>query len=64
MKVYVVEVESLLNGQTKVSQEGYKTLQAAQAFCMGRGDKPKKLNNFRYASNDTIYRIYEVNIIG
>lgn len=63
MKVYVVQVipEASLG---KVSQEGYNSLEKAQAFIESRADKPIKQSEYLYRSEDfTNYLIYEVNIV-
>lgn len=63
MKVYVVEVipEASLG---KVSQEGYTTLEKAQAFVEGRSDKPERVTPFHYRTADfTDYLIYEISVI-
>ena len=55
MKVYIVQVtpEASLG---KVSQEGYSTLEKAQAFVESRSDRPQR-------EDFTDYLIYEVNIV-
>lgn len=63
MKVYIVEVipEASLS---KVSQEGYTTLEQAQAFIESRSDKPSQLTAYMYTTeNYTTYLIYEVTIV-
>ena len=63
MKVYIVQVipEASLG---KVSQEGYSTLEKAQAFIESRSDIPQQFSTYLYLTADfTDYLIYEVNIV-
>lgn len=63
MKVYIVQVipETSLG---KVSQEGYSTLEKAQAFIESRSDQPQRVSPYLYRTADfTDYLIYEVNIV-
>lgn len=63
MKVYIVQVipEASLG---KVSQEGYSTLEKAQAFIESRSDCPQRVSPYLYRTADfTDYLIYEVNIV-
>lgn len=63
MKVYIVQVipEASLG---KVSQEGYSTLEKAQAFVESRPDCPQQISPHLYRTADfTDYLIYEVNIV-
>lgn len=63
MKVYIVQVipEASLG---KVSQEGYSTLEKAQAFIESRFDQPQRVSPYLYRTADfTDYLIYEVNIV-
>lgn len=63
MKVYIVQVipEASLG---KVSQEGYSTLEKAQAFIESRSDQPQRVSPYLYHTADfTDYLIYEVNIV-
>lgn len=64
-KVYVVQVmpEASLG---RVSQEGYTSLEKAQAFIGSRSDKPAQVSPWLYRStdgNDTDYLIYEVRVV-
>lgn len=62
MKVYIVQVipEASLG---RVSQEGYSSLEKAQAFIESRSDKPVKQSEYLYRTTDfTDYLIYEVDI--
>ena len=49
MKVYIVQVipEASLG---KVSQEGYSTLEKAQAFIESRSDRPQRVSPYLYRS--------------
>lgn len=63
MKAYIVQVipEASFG---KVSQEGYASLEKAQAFIESRADNPVKQSEYMYRSKDfTDYLIYEVNIV-
>ena len=63
MKVYIVQVipEASLG---KVSQEGYSTLEKAQAFIESRSDQPQRVSPYLYRTADfTDYLSYEVNIV-
>lgn len=64
MKVYIVQVipEASLG---KVSQEGYSTLEKAQAFVESRSDRPQQVSPYLYhrTADFTDYLIYEVNIV-
>ena len=63
MKVYIVQVipEASLG---KDSQEGYSTLEKAQAFVESRSNCPQQISPYLYRTADfTDYLIYEVNIV-
>lgn len=63
MKVYIVVVESGLTGNVKVSQEGYSSLEAAQAFVNGRtSDCRKWLNEWVCEAKPYTYEIKEISI--
>lgn len=47
MRVYVIEV-AREGCPSKVSQEGYDSLEKAQAFIEGRGDVPQRITPFHY----------------
>ena len=63
MKVYVVLYQDLWLKTCKVSQEGYKTLEEAQAFCESRLGTCKK-SDYVYDTGitSTSYTIVEVTI--
>lgn len=53
MRVYVVEYKHLTDKEhgiwsSKISQEGYNTLEDAQAFIESRAGSPVKCSNFYY----------------
>lgn len=62
MRVYVVQVMPEANFG-RVSQEGYTSLEKAQAFIESRADNPRQVTPWLYRStdgNDTDYLIYDV----
>lgn len=60
--IYVVMTQSKqYPGAAKVSQEGYKTLKAAQDFCKSRG-KVEKISEYLYEDAVYFYSIYPVGI--
>ena len=62
MVAYIIVVNPA-DGPSKVSQEGYGTLEAAQRFIESRSGNPQKINNFRYWTLDgTEYLIQSVAI--
>lgn len=61
MKVYIVAVVSKA-GYDAISQEGYSSLEKAQAFIESRFDRPEKVTPFRYRAPERNYLIYEVTI--
>ena len=63
MTAYVVVVENMKAGTRKVSQEAYKALQQAHAFCMGRSDYVVKNNNYLFYDGIYRYEIVEIKII-
>ena len=67
MKVYVVLVDCYEPGDrygSKVSQQGYKTLEAAQSFCRSRTAKDitSCRNGFVFWADATRYEIVEVTV--
>lgn len=60
MKVYIISVETLKTGFRGISWEGYKTVEAAQAFIESRSDSPIKCGEMMYYSNEHRYRIHEI----
>ena len=62
MKIYAVEVESLITEETKVSQSGYSTLEKAQAFIKGRAGKVQEISPYLFYGEKYIYQIIEIDI--
>ena len=63
MKIYVVLYQNLWLEVCKVSQEGYRTLTEAQAFCLGRVDiKQRNDYEFYNIATQENYTIVEVSI--
>lgn len=57
MRVYVIEV--CREGFTSnVSQEGYDSLEKAQAFIEGRGDKPQYITPCHYRSSENVNGVW------
>ena len=63
MRAYVIVVENMKAGTRKVSQEAYKALQQAQAFCMTRSGNVQKHNEFLFYDGIYRYEIVEVKIV-
>ena len=63
MTAYVVVVENMKAGTRKVSQEAYKTISQAQAFCMGRSGRVVKHNEYLFYDGVYRYEIVGVKII-
>lgn len=60
MLIYIVVV-NFPDGTSKVNQEGWRTLVAAQKFIESRSGSPRKINNFRYWVPDgTEYLIHDI----
>lgn len=51
MRVYVVEV-CREGFESRISQEGYSSLEKVQAFIENRGDKPQQITPFHYRSGE------------
>lgn len=67
MKVFVVLVSCYEPGDrygSKVSQQGYKTLEEAQSFCRSRSAKAisSRRNGFVFWADATRYEIVEVTV--
>lgn len=62
MRVYIIEVISNFNSQiTKISQEGFKTFEAAQDWCRKKPEIKEELQNgWIFVSKDYEYRIHDV----
>lgn len=61
MRVYVIEVISYNPYGTKISQEGFYTLEAAQDWCRKKPEIKEELQNgWRFIGNDCEYWIHDV----
>lgn len=62
MKVYVVQVTPEAS-HSRVSQEGYKSYDAAKDFIESRAGEPKPLRDWVWRDEDyTEYEIFEVSV--
>lgn len=61
MHVYVIQYDDVYFG-SKISQEGYSSLKAAQKFIEGRSGNHTKVNEYRYESETYSYTIVDVQI--
>lgn len=59
--VYAVTAQTEY-GLPKLSGECYRSLEEAQKFVESRGDKPKKVTDFKYSSARWEYQIHEMQI--
>ena len=59
MNTYVIVVKSA-TGVLSVSQEAYPSLEAAQDFCLKRGDRPRALSEWIFKSDSFTYQIFAV----
>ncbi len=70
MRVYIIEYRRFFDGrsgdwQVKISQEGYRSLEEAQAFIESRQNNPAKITNTYYqAELLEEYYIHEILITG
>ena len=61
MKVYIIEVISNPYAPvSKISQEGFKTFEAAQVWCRNKPGVTEYDNGWEFVSDDYEYRIHEV----
>lgn len=62
MKVYIIEVISNSNPPvSKISQEGFKTFEAARDWCCNKsGIKEELQNGWRFIADNCEYRIYDI----
>lgn len=65
MKAYIITCEHIKTRFKTVSQEAYKTLEQAQAFCMNRSGNIRKLSEFTFVDENREYgyEIKEVTIV-
>lgn len=61
MYVYAVSVV-YANGCTHINSEAYKSIEAAQHFCVTRADKPIKVSDYLYQSKDINYLIHPLRV--
>lgn len=60
MLIYIVVV-NFPDGTSKVNQDGWRTLEAAQKFIEVRGGSPVQINPFGYQAKDgTMYLIHDI----
>ncbi len=57
-RIYIVVAES--KGSYHVSQEAYSSYESAKKFVLERGDKPEQISEYRFISNEYIYRIHDL----
>ena len=63
MRVYVIEVVTLgLTIKSKISQEGYKTLEDAQEWCRNRKGAVEQTSKYVFCSDTHEYIIHEVSL--
>lgn len=62
MRIYIIEVISNSNHQaSKISQDGFYTLEDAQDWCRKRpGIKEELQNGWRFIAEDYEYRIHDI----
>jgi len=61
MHVYVIQYDDIYFG-SKISQEGYSSLKAAQKFVASRPGNHVMVNNYRYEASTYSYTIIDVQI--
>lgn len=62
MKIYIAQVISNLNPLTiRISQEGFRTFEAARDWCRKKpGIKEELQNGWRFVAEDCEYRIHDI----
>ena len=61
MKVYIVEVISNSSPLSiKISQDGFKSFEAARNWCRNKPDIQELDNGWRFIANDYEYRIHDI----
>ena len=61
MRIYIVQVVSNPYAPiSKISQEGFKTLEAARDWCRNKHGVTEYENGWKFVSDDYEYRIHEV----
>lgn len=60
MRVYIIEVISRNLSGSKISQEGFKTLESAQTWCRNKPGVTEYQNGWKFVSDDYKYRIHDI----
>lgn len=60
IRLFVVLIEDKKSGESKVSQEGYRSIKLATEFVTTRSDSPVCKNPFLFESGSYKYIIYDV----
>lgn len=60
--IYIVTYTNIDSNLTKVSSEGYNSIEDAQKFIESRSNKYKKIGEYVYADQESIMQISVVNI--
>lgn len=61
MRIYVIQVISNPYGPvSKLSQEGFKTYEAARDWCRNKPNVKELDNGWKFISDDYEYRIHEI----
>lgn len=60
MKVYIIEVISRNVTGRKISQDGFKTFEAAQNWCRNKPEIKELQSGWKFISDDYAYIIHEV----
>ena len=61
MRIYIVEIASDESFISKISQEGFKTFEAARDWCRNKPGILRELQNgWKFIAEDYIYRIHDI----
>lgn len=60
--VYVIEVKT--KNYTKVSQDTYTTLKAAQHFCRSRAGFTLQIDDYTFVTKGIVFKIYSTSLKG
>lgn len=61
MIVYIVEVKQKTSQTSKISQDGFKSLESAQNWCRNRANIQEEVNNGRkFIAEDYEYVIHDI----
>lgn len=61
MRIYVIQVISNPYAPvSKLSQEGFKTYEAARNWCLNKAGTKEVENGWKFISDDYEYRIHEI----